>query len=334
MKITYIIGNGFDINLGLRTGYENFYNWYIGQSSKKDSDVVKKFKNEINNYIEKKGTEINWSDLESGLGKYSSEVSTDHFLELYMDIATGLKTYLKGEYKFFDKTLYDEEKFRGFLEDPISGYFNDARTKKLQEFVFNHRLDDEINIISFNYTNTIEDLLADTQDGWKKKDGSYVKLKPVAHIHHTLSEGNIVFGVNDIQQIANPSYQTNEAIQDLFVKPRANDVLNMYVHIGAEYIIRDTNLFVLFGVSVGATDRKWWNLIGDRLASSSDARMLWFVHDKSINMDFADFLYKDTERRLIPEFKSMTELSMITADNMDDRIFVTLSDKMFQMSKI
>lgn len=77
MKITYIIGNGFDINLGLRTGYENFYNWYIGQSSKKDSDVVKKFKNEINNYIEKKGTEINWSDLESGLGKYSSEVSTD-----------------------------------------------------------------------------------------------------------------------------------------------------------------------------------------------------------------------------------------------------------------
>lgn len=108
----------------------------------------------------------------------------------------------------------------------------------------------------------------------------------------------------------------------------------MYVHIGAEYIIRDTNLFVLFGVSVGATDRKWWNLIGDRLASSSDARMLWFVHDKSINMDFADFLYKDTERRLIPEFKSMTESSMITADNMDDRIFVTLSNKMFQMSRI
>lgn len=334
MKITYIIGNGFDINLGLRTSYENFYKWYVKQSSEKDPDVVKKFKSEINNHIDKKGTEINWSDLESGLGKYSSEVPTDHFLELYMDIATGLKTYLKEEYRFFDKTLYDEDKFRGFLEDPISGHYHNARTRKLQEFVFNHRLEDEINIISFNYTSTIEDLLSNTTDGWKKKDGSYVKLKPVAHIHHTLSEGNIVFGVNDIDQIANPSYQSNLAIQDIFIKPRANDVLNDYIHTGAEYIIRDTNLFVLYGVSVGATDRKWWNLIGKRLASSADARMLWFVHDKSINSEFADFLYKDTERRLIPEFKSLSGLSMITAENMDERIFVTLSDKMFQMSRI
>lgn len=91
MKITYIIGNGFDINLGLRTSYENFYKWYVRQSSEKDPDVVKKFKSEINNHIEKKGTEINWSDLEYGLGQYSSEVPTNHFLELYMDIATGLK---------------------------------------------------------------------------------------------------------------------------------------------------------------------------------------------------------------------------------------------------
>ena len=42
----------------------------------------------------------------------------------------------------------------------------------------------------------------------------------------------------------------------------------------------------------------------------------------------------DTERRLIPEFKSLSGLSMITAEKMDERIFVTLSDKMFQMSRI
>ena len=333
MNITYIIGNGFDINLGLKTSYESFYNWYVRQSQGSDSDVVKKFKEEINNYIEKKGSELNWSDLEYGLGLYSEAVPPDQFLQLYADVVSNLKTYLNGEYRFFDRSLYDVEKFRAFLEDPISGHFSYVRTKILQSFVANYKGENEINILSFNYTNTIEDLLGDT-DGWRTQNGSYVKIRPIAHIHHTLSEGDIVLGVNDISQIANPAYESQQVIHDLFIKPRANDVLEGNTHIDAEHIILDTNLFVLFGVSVGATDRRWWNLIGNRLTSSPAARMIWFVHDNSEFSEFADFLYRDAERRLIPEFKSLTGLSVITAGNIDERIFVTLSDKMFRISKI
>ena len=332
MKITYIVGNGFDINLGLNTRYTDFYKWYTSQPSMdKDPDVVRQFKNEINIYLAKKNKEINWSDLELALGQYSKEVPSELFRTLYMDVAAKLKEFLTEEYACFDKTLYDSNKFIFYLENPISGHFNEARTRKLQSFASSHNFENEINIINFNYTNTIEDLLGGYQNagGWRGLDGNYVTLKPIAHVHHSLIEGNIVFGVNDVSQIANPNYKENPGIQDLFIKPTANNILGGYSHYAAESIIQETNLFVLFGVSVGATDRKWWNLIGKRLSSSLDARMIWFIHDNTINEAFSDFLYKDVERKVVPRFKSMTGLPTIESGNMDNRIFVTLSNKMF-----
>ena len=331
MNITYIIGNGFDINLGLHTRYEDFYAWYVGQPMEKDYDVVKKFKSEINSYI-KKTSEINWSDLELALGQYSVQVPSDQFKTLYMDITSGLKTYLNREYSLFNRSLYDVEKFRIFLEDPIAGHFSDARTRILQSFAANFKSDDEVNILSFNYTNTIEDLLGKT-DGWRKKDGTFVKMKPIAHIHHSLFEGDIVFGVNDEQQIANTEYAESPDIYDLFIKPQANEVLGGYTHYAAEYIIRDTNLFVLFGVSLGDTDRKWWNLIGKRLASSEDVRIIWFVHDKDLNQEFANFLYKGVECQKIKEFKAKTLLPQVSLGNVDKRVYVTLTNKMFNVRR-
>lgn len=34
MNITFILGNGFDLNLNLQTDYKSFYNFYIGLPNK------------------------------------------------------------------------------------------------------------------------------------------------------------------------------------------------------------------------------------------------------------------------------------------------------------
>ena len=195
--------------------------------------------------------------------------------------------------------------------------------------------DDIINIISFNYTNTLEDILKFSgEERWKKATGGYVTLKSIAHVHHTLQENNIVFGVNDISQVANPAYKHDKTICDLFVKPQANDVLGGYVHTAIPYIIQETNLFVFFGVSGGATDCLWWNYIGRRLVSAPKfSRIIWFVHDNKVNSDFRDILYKDVERRIVPDFAAKTRLPRVQSDTMDGRIFVTLSDKLFSNLK-
>ena len=58
MNILFFIGNGFDINLGMKTRYSDFYKYYKDIESK--SNVIQKLKEEIAERI------VNWSDLELG----------------------------------------------------------------------------------------------------------------------------------------------------------------------------------------------------------------------------------------------------------------------------
>ena len=66
MNITYIIGNGFDVNLGLKTRYQDFYDYYQNQPS--PSEEVKQLKAHIDRNKE------NWADLELALGEYTSNL--------------------------------------------------------------------------------------------------------------------------------------------------------------------------------------------------------------------------------------------------------------------
>ena len=99
MNITYIIGNGFDINLGLKTRYVDFYKWYVDRDRESTPDVVKAFRNEISSFIKeqyhKEDGTIDWSDLELALGQYSVKVPAEQFRVLLLDIADNLKAYLR-----------------------------------------------------------------------------------------------------------------------------------------------------------------------------------------------------------------------------------------------
>ena len=65
MNVTFLIGNGFDLGIGLKTAYSDFYNVYC-KSDSNDSLAVKKFKSEI------QGNYENWSDFEAAFGEYAT----------------------------------------------------------------------------------------------------------------------------------------------------------------------------------------------------------------------------------------------------------------------
>ena len=77
MNILFLIGNGFDLNLGMKTNYNDFYKYYASKQS--SSDLIQKLKKEIDGNIE------NWSDLELALGKYPSAL-TRKFLSVFHSI--------------------------------------------------------------------------------------------------------------------------------------------------------------------------------------------------------------------------------------------------------
>ena len=69
MVITHIIGNGFDINQGLKTSYKDFYrDYYLKQDS--SESVIDELKSAISGDIE------NWSDLELAIGKYTAHIAS------------------------------------------------------------------------------------------------------------------------------------------------------------------------------------------------------------------------------------------------------------------
>lgn len=66
MQILYIIGNGFDLNLDLKTSYNDFYKYYETVESKNPN--VQKLKEHISK------TYDSWADLELALGDYTQHL--------------------------------------------------------------------------------------------------------------------------------------------------------------------------------------------------------------------------------------------------------------------
>ena len=79
MRTVYLIGNGFDINLGLPTKYTDFYRYYLGLDRSNDSKNVSKLKEHLSQCLSSK--EKYWSDLEEAMGRYTTELNSFEELE-------------------------------------------------------------------------------------------------------------------------------------------------------------------------------------------------------------------------------------------------------------
>ena len=77
MNITFLLGNGFDIGLGLKTGYENFYDEY-SEIQSTDNKNINSFKAMLKNRnLDDRKKIIDWADFEKAFGQHSSEFTMD-----------------------------------------------------------------------------------------------------------------------------------------------------------------------------------------------------------------------------------------------------------------
>ena len=103
MNVVFLLGNGFDLQLGLKTRYEHFYEYYKKQPS--TNQLVADVKGQINDYLNGKDSDlpsVNWADLELALGQYTSVLqSYDDLRTVFLNINTELMKYLKQPMKKF-----------------------------------------------------------------------------------------------------------------------------------------------------------------------------------------------------------------------------------------
>ena len=158
MKIL-IIGNGFDLNLGLKTSYKDFI-----QSN--HFKTLLKNKNSMAEYFNEKSELNNWVDIEKEITKYSIKVKDEdlNIKKDFVEIKSALTNYLEEAQK---KEINQDSKAFKILEEEINNI----------DIIFN-----------FNYTDSIfriaEILNQDIEDKHY-------------HIHGSIKEQNIIFGVED-----------------------------------------------------------------------------------------------------------------------------------------
>lgn len=197
MSNILILGNGFDLDLGLKTRYSDF----------SDSDEWRRYSSEESNlfqYLDAKKEIERWFDLESELFNYANpKVQRSRTLKedkLYFDqLHEGLKIYLRKEQQ---------------KEINVNSYAAELLKAAVHNDLFH-------NIYSFNYTDV---------NIFAKQIGVALNSK-CTYIHGNLSDNSIILGVNDKRLVPNydflhktmsPYYRSHNLFEDLYA---ANEVI-------------------------------------------------------------------------------------------------------------
>lgn len=325
MNLLYILGNGFDINLGLKTRYSDFYRHYCETSS--PSELIEKFKKDLKDDI------VNWSDLELQFGKYCSELKdVESFIEVFENLGDHLAAYLQEIENGFDFKAVDRDLLLNQLPYPEK-YLTPTDLEQLTTFKKqwkNHEW--LINIITLNYTKSIEKIIdKDLNKRLKIGDRSNIAnyLNNIEHLHGYVDE-RMVLGINDLSQLNSEEFKTSEEITDAFVKSECNKVSKHGIDRKCTSLIQNANIICLFGSSIGDTDKCWWELIGKQLIDR-DIRLIIYYRSESLSR-LRSYKLGTIEREQKRFFLSKTGLNESEYEQIKDKIYIGVNTQIFKLT--
>jgi hypothetical protein len=267
MNVLFMIGNGFDLNVGLKTSFKDFLPVYL--KTENDDKRIKQFKKDI----EHDGIET-WAKFESRLGKYPSfthnSISGDDLIFIRDDFLAELGDYLKTEEKKSNCEDHIGEILRVFNES-IAHFYTELPSASLQKIkdifsTYAHTAH-TYNFITFNYTNVLDaciDILKKQPNALKHSCSAGTlkdKINDALHIHGTYSDSPIL-GVDNALQIKNDDISTNEYFTESLVKPEMNTELGNRNNEIGKNLIDNSTIICVFGMSIGESDKTWWKHLG------------------------------------------------------------------------
>ena len=161
-----IIGNGFDLDLGLPTSYGNFL-----ESS--NFHALLNCNNRLAEHLSKTKAQNKWVDIELELARFSKvkfvTAKPNNFRNDYLALCDALETYIDG-----------------------IDYSQLNRSSRAARLLARLAEENSLCVVNFNYTETIDHLLP---------QGNKTVKHHRLHIHGSAKLKNIVFGVQDSADI-------------------------------------------------------------------------------------------------------------------------------------
>ena len=264
MNVLFLLGNGFDIQLGLKTKYEHFYGYYRRQPS--TTPLVAELKDHINNYLNGKDCDlpsVNWADLELALGQYTSVLkSYDELRDVFLDVNSQLMNYLKQQQRMFTREEDLLSKIRHDFCEPEK-YLSINQRRKYQDLIDGPT---GLSVLTFNYTHLPRIIFGKKTPPNNSKGGT-TNYTGITHIHGDLDMQNVFLGVNDTSQIANASLRDLLPCQRMLIKPSANDMIDNLRMNHMRSMINNAKVIVIYGASLGDSDLLWREMLKKRIES-------------------------------------------------------------------
>ncbi len=287
MNITYIIGNGFDLGLGLNTRYSDFVDFLSGRikrwlatNERSWTPDEKRFVEWLENKIVENKHEF-WHDAEEAFGglpfsdfgeQKRDVVQFCHRLfqrEMLEWIATKNAQFSvpKGSEKEIGEKFVD-----ALLYGWLKGLSEDVRTE-IENDVTNGSV--VINFLDFNYTDCIEKLLSGSEGAITEINeiGNLrrnLRVQPPIHVHGKVETGgrnaDLVFGVDEAAQITGVETTANDEILSRLIKERYLGYTRKRTERAARDVLSNSNWVIALGHSFGKTDGRWWKRIFDDIS--------------------------------------------------------------------
>lgn len=332
MNITFLIGNGFDLNLNLDTRYSDFYKYYIENDP---GDLLSK--------SIKKDYKM-WSDLELGLGEFLKDIDEnkiDEFLDSKSTLEKMLSEYLTLENQ---RVVINDDKALGEeFKNKVLNFFSDFNTTDKEHYhkvIKDTRTQINYNFITFNYTSVLDDIVLAAQKNCKPfgnhstGTSNYNDAVIIPHhIHGKLTE-DLILGLDNVEQILNEKLKNNPKLTNYIIKSVVNAALGEKKVEKAKQIIDNSKFVCLFGLSIGDTDGIWWSYLIEWLKKDKDNRLVLFVNNATdVRLSGQEKIrFRDSNRLRMVE-RSRCEVSE-TMEQVQEKIIIVPNSKIFDFENI
>lgn len=334
MYITFLIGNGFDLNLGLKTKYKDFLEVYTSESNSAEAEnnsILSYFKKEISE------NEDLWSDAELAFGQLTNKFKSDNknaedFSECHEDFCVNLAKYLidqENRINFDNHKEITSKALYSALQNYLN-YFREVEKEQIKSSYFNIEEGFVYNFINFNYTKTLNQcILAMKNSGtdlgkriFRGNTSHTNGLGNIINVHGTVSR-DMVFGVGDKSQIAMPSLfdgYSNEYINQI-IKSEIDKDNKENTYKKAFNVLGNSKLIYIYGMSIGETDKLWWDKICTLMHNDKNLNIIIHMFDTPKNM-LIRRKYTTFENQVRERFLSFSNLDKSQKDNICKRIHI------------
>ncbi len=322
--ILFMLGNGFDLNCGMKTGFQDFYTEYANDQAG-DTDLIRQFKQDI------KQNNQNWGDFEMAMGEYAAQFDTkEDFLECINDFSNKLRFYLENIEKRLrvyikgkEETIADEvmNSLITFGDDISKNVANELSQNIKPYF-------SRLSFVSFNYTDIADYIIDKAISKRVSLTGNAYHIY-VHHVHGKLED--LTLGCDSEQQIL-ARFDVDDDVRLSFIKPYFNDSYDSQRKNKAIQLISNARFICIYGLSLGDSDLMWRQKIIEWLKSSEENHLFLYhyVH--------ASKTFKTISERMVFEKKAKTDL--LKEWNVDleqgafNRFHVVCGRNIFNVSKV